>query len=888
MSRLLFISLLMLQQLLGFSQSKIIGEVVYMNSNSTPAVGVHITAKGSNGAYSKSDGSFVLIFPYLEVGTTVYPNIENEIVLNDVTTQIEIVNSEELKWINIPKNPNQEKLKIIVCPRGYRDDLAKKYYGIIRTESDRQLELKKQEIEELTKKLGEYNSLVLEKQEELERYYQQSDSLSIYNEAMELASINKDDASERVKNYLEALDAGLNIEEARKELSTEKAYLEAKSAEDKIEKSLEEMKLEAENYKMQQNYEQALNIYDTVITLLSGDLYNPKLQADYLFYAGRLCQDQRIDSTSIEYFLEALDAIKNDKYCLLLRAEIINSLGNLYRLDDQLDKAKEAFKTAIEIADCSEEDSLEYYIIYKAMSTHNLGASYYLQGKHEDAKLNYLAAIEGYHAISPANSERYDSDISMWYGNLGLLLLDMGDYSSAEYYLNESLQIRKELYAKDSLANSWNLAIIYKNLGRLNFFYHKDTAKAEECHLESLDLIESVFDYNPQRYATAKVYFNQELGLFYINLGNPALAKDYFLNAIEILTTENIPSEYIRARETARLEKRMAALYINKGDYKNGQKHYMNSLREYEELYNLRPKQYVRHLGQINVDLGILLLNIGELDSSLKHLQEALNYYSDPVIELNYHDISVTNIYLGTCFQKKGDYLAAVNHFERALHFYNWCKNNNKDFGELEKAVVEMETGIMYMSFGNTYKADSLLSKSSYYFRALSETGDSTYDNIFGVVLMTHGALGIELEEFEKAKLLLDEGLGILENLNKKNEDLYVHELLIGRSIMGHYYFASGELLKAEELYQKGIELYKIIDENQEDVEIALSMYFLLGGIYWEKFQSEKKQEFKLKGLEFIQLGRETLLDLSTWNGEVKSKYINSFNELEADFMNIE
>ena len=65
------------------------------------------------------------------------------------------------------------------------------------------------------------------KQNELDKLRQQHrDTVATYKKALEIASINRDDANKRMKNYLDALDAGVNIEEALNELSSKKAFKE--------------------------------------------------------------------------------------------------------------------------------------------------------------------------------------------------------------------------------------------------------------------------------------------------------------------------------------------------------------------------------------------------------------------------------------------------------------------------------------------------------------------------------------------------------------------------------------------------------------------------------------------------------------------------------------
>ena len=294
-----------------FSQSKIIGTVVYLNSGKKPAVGVEIKAKGTSGDYSKSEGDYILNFPHSKAGTTVYPEIGDEIVINgSKIKKIELVNSENLETVNLPLEPSTAPLKIIVCPKGYRDEAAKKYYNIIRTEERRILNKKNKELTSIKEKLGDSHNLVINLQAEIAHLKSQTnDTLKIYKEALEIASINRDDANQRVNDFLDALDAGVKIEDARKALSTKKAFLEIVESEHNIQAGIEEIERDAKSLVNLYRFEEAIQKYDTLSIILKKKIYNPIMLVNNLWDVGLLCQSQNFNKKATSYYLEALSVL---------------------------------------------------------------------------------------------------------------------------------------------------------------------------------------------------------------------------------------------------------------------------------------------------------------------------------------------------------------------------------------------------------------------------------------------------------------------------------------------------------------------------------------------------------------------------------------------------
>lgn len=314
----------------AFGQGSIKGTVYYLNSNKLAAQGVAIKATGSNGAYSKSDGSYTLKFPHKKAGESVEVSIGDKLLIGEEFKPIELVNKDILERVNIPLHPDLSTLRIIVCPKGFRDFIAQKYYNIIKTSADKALQNKKLEIDDLKLKLGKTHHLVHEKQSQLALYIRQNeDTITFYKEAYKIASINRDFASDRVKRYLDKLDLGIEIEEARKELSSKKAFEEIKEAELNFDASLIEITYDAQKNEGLDTFSFTLKKYDSINTLFRGKLLNPIQLIDNLIFQGQVCQTKKLNEKAISYYKEAQRLLNNYTYNETKKIVVSNNLSAL-------------------------------------------------------------------------------------------------------------------------------------------------------------------------------------------------------------------------------------------------------------------------------------------------------------------------------------------------------------------------------------------------------------------------------------------------------------------------------------------------------------------------------------------------------------------------------
>lgn len=578
----------------GYSQTKIVGKVVYLNSGKKAAEGVKINASGSSGTYSRTDGTFTLNFPHYSAGTTVYPEVGRTLVTNEgKKKEIELVNKDKLKWINIPKAPKTEPLTIVVCPKGFRDKTAQKYYKIIKTEADHQLELRKKEIIDLQEKLGVSHNLVIQKQEELARIYSQNDSLSLYKEACEIASINRDYAAQRIRNYLDALDAGVNIEEARKELSTKKAYEEAILAEAVIFSSIEEIERDAKNLTTQYRFVEAIQKYDTMLLLLNHDMIDPLRMYGKVLDVANICRLQNYNSEALGYFNSALNILSNYKGYSFEKAIIHNELGLVYKGMNRFLEAIESHEACIQFLRPLALENPEYYAQDIALNYINLGVLQRSIGEHSRAIVLYTEAIDIYEQLNQIYPHAFDMFVAQANGNLGSAYLEIEEHSKADSVLLESLTFYNSQYSIDSTSFMEELAEIQNKLGLLYTSQNKNEA-SHEFLTEALEKYRLLAKTNPRRFNLRLALTLNNLGNNYLELGQKDSALEAYSDALDLFSEVAELDPESGLPYVALVKNNLAVLFEQHNSIIQSEQHYKESLEIYEFLVEVKPKTYTK------------------------------------------------------------------------------------------------------------------------------------------------------------------------------------------------------------------------------------------------------------------------------------------------------
>ncbi len=587
--------LLQLMCLYCYSQGNLSGNVYLQSSNWSPVEGIKINASSSNGDYSKADGYFNLLFPQLNPGSIVSPQIgENNVAIDKNGKSFELVNENELKYIPIPENPDQMPLKIIVCPEGARNIAARKYYRIMKNETEAQLEKIRKELIDYKNKLGIAHDLVKEKQEELNKYIHLNDSVKIFKDALMFASINRDSAKKRANNYLDALNSGVSIEKARAELSTEKAYHEALNGIENIHSSVEEIRLNARSLKSQLKFDEALSQYDTIYKILSNKLINPLLSVEHLISAGNLAFEIHRYTKALKYKETAYDILKQSY---------------------------------------SEDDAIFIPILYE------ISLIYVCLDKDEIAKKKLVKALDIY---QNTDKRKYSRNIGMAYNLLTTINLKEKSYQEAEQTCLKAIEVLGQINN-----TSYNiikaLAFSYNRLALINFFNNNDS-QIETYYLKAISLIKdykAISNENSESLDESLAQNYIELAtLYYINiLDDNEKALNPILNSNEIFQTlaKKNPEKYsLQYAESLQIMLsiicRQLSLYEYPKEYETFFiKNALTMIKEVEKisLAYLASNPRVKKLSQKNSDFKLYF-------SPLSENPIPTSYFNDPEFAVSY------------------------------------------------------------------------------------------------------------------------------------------------------------------------------------------------------------------------------------------------------------
>ena len=238
----------------------------FINSGQRPAIGVQLrgyqdSTYFANPVYTKEDGAWQLHFTKAKPGAQLTFEVGK---YDQYGTPLEVVNTHEITGYKMPA-ANTTQFKIIVCRKGERDEAATRYYQVIKASSEKALAKLKLSIDSLLaqdEKDHEQIALMFEK---LSQYEKQGDSLSFYKAAYQIASINIDQANQRVLQYIAQLEQGVPLQVARQSLSLEAAGDNMDDGILLFEAALKELETRAGASKEIFDYQDAIKCYDTII-----------------------------------------------------------------------------------------------------------------------------------------------------------------------------------------------------------------------------------------------------------------------------------------------------------------------------------------------------------------------------------------------------------------------------------------------------------------------------------------------------------------------------------------------------------------------------------------------------------------------------------------------
>ncbi|CAF1443899.1 unnamed protein product [Adineta steineri] len=244
--------------------------------------------------------------------------------------------------------------------------------------------------------------------------------------------------------------------------------------------------------------------------------------------------------------------------------EILFSMHTVFRVSaiKQLDKKNQLYQVELELTSDDDQQlrSLTDRIREEAGGTgwQRLGSLLLKSGQFNKAE-------ELYNVLLEQTSD--EGEKAVYYGCLGYVKDDQGDYEKAIWYYEQGLEIQQRTLPSNhpSLATSYNnIGLVYSNMG--------EYSKALSCYEKDLEICQKTL---PSNHPLLAISYNN-IGGVYDNMGEYSKALSYYEKALEI-RQKTLPSNHPS----------LATSYNNIGWVYRNMKDYSKALSYYERALDI-------------------------------------------------------------------------------------------------------------------------------------------------------------------------------------------------------------------------------------------------------------------------------------------------------------
>ena len=539
------------------------GTVSFLNSGSRPAAGVKISAFGANDCYTSDAGMFRLEFSNKKPGDKVKIIIGSS---DNAGISIELVNDKVVDQVRIPSRPDDDLVEIIVCKVGQRNDAAIRYNGLIVKTINESVDRRIKEINEKLDASKIDAETIISLQNEKEKLTADRDSALVKAEeqALYIASINLDKASNLVKEAISKVDKLQDIPGAIAVLDNEmlyQAYLEAsekkKKADSEIQQVISGFEFKIKLLEPVYRYGEIAECYEQIINIYNKEDLDKLKRTEYEDAAALNWGLNGTYQKQLEMSLKVLST--KELFLSPEHPDFVETFSNIAKAYLNIGDYKNALLYNSKALECYEKfnvgDLSELYS--------SLASTYVKTGDYNKALEYNLSALAVMEKVLPPD----DPKIATVYNNIAHTYGEKGENRKQLEFNLKALEIREKTLPADHpiLAQSYNnLAFTYGNVNNLD--------KSLEYNQKALAIREKVL---PAKHPSiAQSYTN--IALTYSKMGEYQKAVDANLKAVEIrekvltpynpllgLSYNNLAFSYGRMAEFHKsLEYHLKALYI--------------------------------------------------------------------------------------------------------------------------------------------------------------------------------------------------------------------------------------------------------------------------------------------------------------------------------------
>lgn len=671
------------------------GKVLYQSSGSKPAMGVRIAEPDATAVFSLDNGDYSLVFQNKRNGAALALEIGKD---DGKSQKLELVNEKEVKAAKLPAS-KEEALDIIVCPAGQRDIAAQKYYRILRTSADRELERKKKEVEGLLAQKEKDFQKISDLFAQLDRMQAALDSAKIREQAFSIASINLDRASQLVKDAVQKIEEENDVEGALKILSVEAldtAYEYASKVKSRgkeiIQRADKEIIQIIEGYKFKisllkslYKYKEAAQSYEKIINIFESEGYNKEELANLLLLAAEVYGQNADYNQQLAFNLKGLAIFET--ISPLNQTDIANSYHalaashfNLGDYEKALDFNLKALAIRENTAPINQPELAWTYnnlaIVSSGLGDYNKALEY--NQKALDIRVKSLPTIHpdlasSYKALSQTHLSLGNYQIALDYISDAIVILEkvldlnhpdlawsyiyrasaydyFGEYQKAIKDNETALSILRTVLPSGhpDLGGAYgNLAVSYTHVGNY--------PKAMELHLESIAILENSLSINHPDIATA--YGN--LAAVYYRLDNFEKMLEATLKATNIYE-KTLPADHT---ELATCYSDIGLAYDNLGEHGKALEFNLKGL---EIRKKVLPKDHFR-LGMSYANLAVTYGHLGDKKKSLECNSIAVSI-NEKALPANHPYLASSYSNIGTSYRENGDFRQSIEYCQKAIH----------------------------------------------------------------------------------------------------------------------------------------------------------------------------------------------------------------------------
>ena len=234
------------------------------------------------------------------------------------------------------------------------------------------------------------------------------------------------------------------------------------------------------------------------------------------------------------------------------KAGTLNNLGNLDRMQNRLDEAREHDQAALAIYRQLAQRNPDVYLPYLAVTLNNLGAVDRLQNHLDEARKDYEESLEINRQLAQQNPAKYLPNMALILNEYGRVDASQNRMQAARERYEEALRIERQLAAESPAVYLPQLAMTLTNFGLLDAVQHRMDA-ARQHYEEALKIERQLAGQNSAVYLPDLAMALDNLGRVDRLQGRIEESRDHYEEAYNLLQ-KLVQGNSAYASEMARVE----------------------------------------------------------------------------------------------------------------------------------------------------------------------------------------------------------------------------------------------------------------------------------------------------------------------------------------------